>query len=108
MFSTDILGTSWGEINTDIASNFKIGKKVQSLLGINYFNFNVPIDNNRDGFTDLTIQNKISIFNKVNFERNKNRLFFIAGRYVCEDRWGGDMNWNKNFRGGHSISIHTN
>lgn len=110
LFSADIFGTSWGEINTDLSSKLKIGKKAQSLLGINYFNYNFPVDNNNDGFTDVTLQNRISVFNKLNLERNKNRVFSIAGRYVYEDRWGGDMKWNKAFRGGDSIygeSIYT-
>lgn len=110
ILSADIFGTSWGEVNTDIAGKFKVGEKAQALLGINYFNYSLPIDKNNDGFTDMTIQNRISIFNKWNFERKDNRLFSIAGRYVYEDRWGGDMRWNKTFRGGDSIygeSIYT-
>lgn len=103
IISLDIFGTSWGEINADIAGKFRAGKKTQSFLGINYFNYSNPIDNNKDGFTDVTLQNRISVFNKWHFERNKNRLFSLAGRYVYEDRWGGDINWNRSFRGGDSI-----
>ena len=110
VFSAEVFVTSWGEINADIAGKFKAGKKSQSLIGINYFNYSNPIDNNNDGFTDVTLQNRISIFNKWNFERKDYRLFSLAGRYVYEDRWGGEMNWNRKFRGGDSIygeSIYT-
>lgn len=110
LLSVDIFGTGWGEVNTDIAAKFKAGKKAQSILGINYFNFQNRVDNNNDGFTDLTLQNRISVFNKWNFDRKDNRVFSVAGRYVYEDRWGGDMNWSKEFRGGDSIygeSIYT-
>ena len=110
LFSADILGTNWGDVNTDLGLKFKVGKKAQSLLGINYFNYQNPIDNNKDGFTDVTLQNRISIFNKWTFDRKDNRLFSIAFRYVNEDRWGGDMLWNKAFRGGDNIygeSIYT-
>lgn len=109
--SADVFGTTWGEVNADIAGKFKVGKKAQSLIGINYFNYQLPIDNNEDGFTDVTLQNRISVFNKWNFERKEKRVFSLAGRYVYEDRWGGDMNWSKEFRGGDSIygeSIYTN
>lgn len=109
--STDVFGTTWGEVNADVASKFKAGNKAQSLIGINYFNYQLPIDNNEDGFTDVTLQHRISIFNKWNFERKERRVFSLAGRYVYEDRWGGDMNWSKEFRGGDSIygeSIYTN
>lgn len=110
IFSADVFGTSWGEVNADLAGKFNAGKKAQSLIGVNYFNYSLPIDNNKDGFTDLTLQNRISVFNKWNFDRKDNRIFSLAGRYVYEDRWGGDMNWSKEFRGGDSIygeSIYT-
>lgn len=110
VFSADVFGTSWGEVNTDIAGKFNAGKKAQALLGVNYFNYSIPIDNNKDGFTDVTLQNRVSVFNKWNIERKDNRIFSLAGRYIQEDRWGGDMNWSKEFRGGDSIygeSIYT-
>lgn len=103
VLSADIFGTSWGEVNTDIAAKFRAGKKAQSLLGVNYFNFQNRVDNNKDQFTDVTLQNRVSVFNKWSFERKDNRVFSIAGRYVYEDRWGGDINWSKEFRGGDSI-----
>ena len=103
IFSTDVMGNSWGAINTDLGVKFNLGKKASSLLGINYFNYNNAIDNNNDNFTDVTLQNRISIFNKWNFKRANNRVFNIAGRYVYEDRWGGEMNWTPEFRGGDSL-----
>lgn len=110
LISADIFGTSWGEINADIAGKFKVGKKANALLGINSFIYDTPIDNNNDGFTDVTLQKRISVFNKWSFDRKDNRIFNVAGRLVYEDRWGGDIRWNKTFRGGDSIygeSIYT-
>lgn len=110
LFSADAFVTSWGEINADLAGKFSLGKKATSLLGVNYFNFNQRIDNNNDNFTDLTLQDRLSVFNKWNFKRKDNRLFSLAGRYVYEDRWGGEMNWTPEFRGGEDIygeSIYT-
>lgn len=111
LVAVDAFGSSWGEVNTDIGIKFKPVNKTQSLLGINYFNYQNPIDNNGDGFTDVTLQNRISIFNKINIERKKDRQFSIAARYIYEDRWGGEMNWHPEFRGGDSVygeSIYTN
>src|SRR5690606_10585807 len=111
LFSADIFGTSWGEVNTDLGLSTKVGKKANILMGINYFNYSNPIDNNNDNFTDLTLQDRISIFQKWNFNRKNNKLFSIAARYFYEDRWGGEMQWNKNYRGGNEIygeSIYTN
>lgn len=109
--TADLMSTTWGEYNVDLGFKFNAGKKASVLTGINYFNFQNKIDNNHDNFTDVTLQNRISVFQKWNFERKENRLFTIAGRYMYEDRWGGDIRWNKSFRGGDQIygeSIYTN
>ena len=111
LLSTDTFVSSRGEVNLDIGLRYNVSEKVQGLLGVNYFNFQNRIDNNKDNFTDMTLQNRISIFNKVNIERKSNKIFTIAGRYVYEDRWGGEMDWEKQFRGGNQIygeSIYTN
>jgi outer membrane receptor for ferrienterochelin and colicins len=110
LVSVDAFGTSWGEYNADLAFKLKAGKKTDILTGINYFNFQNRIDNNHDNFTDMTLQDRLSVFQKWSFQRKKNRLFSIAGRYMYEDRWGGDLRWNESFRGGDSVygeSIYT-
>lgn len=110
-FSADVFSTSWGEYNTDFAFKFNISNKIDVLTGVNYFNYNNPIDQNNDGFTDVTLQDRISVFQKWNFGRPENKVFTIAGRYMYEDRWGGQMNWSKKHRGGNEVyaeSIYTN
>ncbi|MCB0699701.1 MAG: TonB-dependent receptor [Chitinophagales bacterium] len=109
VFSVDVMGTSWHEYNTDVAGKFRLGK-VNNLTGVNYFNYNTPYDKNNDGFTDLTLQNRVSVFNKLSVERKNDRVASVAVRYVYEDRWGGEMNWTKDWRGTDSIygeSIYT-
>ncbi|MFK5974393.1 MAG: TonB-dependent receptor [Flavobacteriaceae bacterium] len=109
-FFVDAFVTDWGEYNLDIGTKIKLGKKTDMLLGINYFNYDTPIDNNGDNFTDLTLQNRISIFQKWNFQRKDARIFSLAGRFFYEDRWGGEMQWTPDFRGGDEIygeSIYT-
>ncbi|WP_235317764.1 MULTISPECIES: TonB-dependent receptor [unclassified Polaribacter] len=109
--TTDTFTSSWGEINTDVGLRYKLSEKIESLLGVNYFNYQNRIDNNEDGFTDLTLQHRISFFNKINIERKNNKVFTIAGRYVYEDRWGGEMDWEKKYRGTnikYGESIYTN
>jgi len=105
-FSIDSFLSGWGEINTDLGYKYALSKKVKGLFGLNYFNYSNPIDNNGDGFTDLTLQDRISIFNKFTFGRK----FSIASRFVYEDRWGGQMGWRPKHRGGSQIygeSIYT-
>lgn len=101
--------TSAGEFNTDVAAAFKL-KRAQTLLGINYYNFQFRWDINNDNFTDVTLQNRLSVFNKWTFNRKHNRIASVAARYIYENRWGGEMQWNKKFRGTDSIygeSIYT-
>lgn len=109
LFSADVFGTSWGEISADVGTKFNVGNAT-SLLGINYFNYQNKVDNNGDNFTDMALQDRVSVFNKWNFRRKENRVASIAARYVYEDRWGGEMNWNKSFRGSDEVygeSIYT-
>jgi outer membrane receptor for ferrienterochelin and colicins len=108
--SFDNFTTSWGEVTTDIGTGYQLSDKTSGILGVSYFNYQNPIDNNGDGFTDMTLQNRISIFNKINFDREDGKLFSIAGRYVYEDRWGGEMDWTSADRGGDEVygeSIYT-
>lgn len=106
----DAFGTGWGEINLDLGIRSDWGKNIQSLTGINGFYYDNPTDNNGDGFTDLTLAKRISVFQKLNFIRPDTKVFNLAGRYVYENRWGGEMDWSPEFRGGDQIygeSIYT-
>ncbi|KAB5490967.1 TonB-dependent receptor [Flagellimonas hadalis] len=109
-FFADGFATGWGEYNLDVGSKIDIGKKTDLLLGVNYFNYDVPIDNNGDNFTDVTLQDRFSIFQKWDVERKNSRVLSLAGRFFYEDRWGGEMQWTPEYRGGDEIygeSIYT-
>jgi outer membrane receptor for ferrienterochelin and colicins len=78
---------------------------------VNYFNFTNPVDVNNDNFTDVTQQQRISLFSKFDFQRPNERLASLGARYVYEDRWGGELQWSKDKRGSDQIyaeSIYTN
>ncbi|RYZ25330.1 MAG: TonB-dependent receptor, partial [Sphingobacteriales bacterium] len=101
--SVDVMGTSWAEMNADLSLKARLGNHLQTLLGINYYNYQQIIDRNGDGFTDVTLQNRVSVFNKWNLIRKHNRVASLAARYVYEDRWGGQTGWSKKWRGSDSI-----
>lgn len=111
VLSADVFTTSWLETSADLGLKFTIGNKVNVLTGVNYYNYDWKQDRNKDNFTDVTLQNRISVFQKWNFKRDQNRIFSIAGRYFYEDRWGGEMNWDaEQHRGGEEVygeSIYT-
>ncbi len=109
-FFADAYLTGWGEYNLDVGTKIEVGKKTDLLLGVNYFNYDEIIDNNGDNFTDLTLQDRISVFQKWNFKREDAKVFSLAGRFFYEDRWGGELQWTPEFRGGDEIygeSIYT-
>jgi outer membrane receptor for ferrienterochelin and colicins len=110
LFSADVFSTTYLETNVDLGMKFSPTKKSTTLLGINYFDYNQVVDKDKDGFTDVTLSERISVFNKWSFQRDNNRLFTIAARGMYEDRWGGDVRWDKKYRGGDEIygeSIYT-
>lgn len=109
-FFVDMFGTHIGEMNLDGAVAARSGN-AHTLLGINYFRFNNRLDINGDNFTDMTLQDRVSVFNKWSFRRPQQRIASFAARYVYEDRFGGEMQWAPEWRGTDSIygeSIYTN
>jgi outer membrane receptor for ferrienterochelin and colicins len=106
----DIFSTSWLEHNLDASAKLKLGS-LTGLVGINYFHFQNRVDNNGDGFTDATLQERLSAFTKWTAERDDKGETSLAVRYVAENRFGGQMHWSPEFRGGDSVygeSIITN
>lgn len=102
VFSIDVMGTSWQEYNADIALKNRIGKRATALTGINIYNYTNPIDNNADNFTDVTLQERATIFQKWDLSKN-GKIFTLAGRYFYEDRYGGEMQWTPKDRGGDEV-----
>ncbi len=101
--SFDLFSTSWAEQHLDAGLKWQVGEKTSSLLGLNTFWFNKPIDKNGDGFTDVAQQKRVSLFNKWQWARPENRLAQFGARYVWEDRWGGQSTWTPAFRGGDEL-----
>jgi outer membrane receptor for ferrienterochelin and colicins len=107
----DYYTTSYLENNFDLGLRSRLGKKVIYMGGLNGYLFDHKTDINKDNFTDVTLQKRISLFSKILIQRKNEKEFSIAARYVGEDRWGGEMNWTKAFRGGDSVygeSIYAN
>lgn len=102
ILAVDLMATSWEEYNVDVSAKGQLGK-ASSLLGVNYYHYQTPIDKNNDGFTDVTLQRRLSIFNKWGVARTDNRVASLGLRYVNENRWGGQMNWTDADRGSGDI-----
>lgn len=110
LLTTQIMSSSWKEHSLDAGLRLKLGNKISALTGIHYFNYQDRADHNNDQFTDVALQHRVSVFQKLQWQRKQDRLATIAGRYFYEDRWGGDTRWAKPFRGTDSLygeSIYT-
>lgn len=106
----DLSTTSRQEHSGDLAFSFQRGK-ARALAGINGFWYDKLHDTNKDGFTDVTQQKRIALFNKWLFARRGGRVASLALRYLHENRWGGEVEWTPRWRGTDSIygeSIRTN
>ena len=107
----DMQTTSWLESNLDFGYLTKLGEKSNMLTSVNAFLFDEKYDFNNDNFTDLALQKRVSLFNKLQWKNDSNQTANMVLRYAYEDRWGGEMNWNPSFRGGDQVygeSIYTN
>ncbi|MBD2713962.1 TonB-dependent receptor [Microvirga sp. STR05] len=101
-FSADIFGTSHRDLNLDLGTAAKVGT-ASTLLSTNLYGYNQRRDVNRDGFTDVPTQHRVSVFNKWSWQRPEQRAASLAGRYYYEDRFGGQLGWRPEFRGGDSV-----
>ncbi len=108
--TVQFMSSSWKEHTLDAGLKLAVSKKVSTLVGLHYFNYQDRADHNQDHFTDVALQHRMSLFNKYQWTRKHNRVATLAGRYFYEDRWGGDTRWTKKFRGTDSLygeSIYT-
>ena len=97
-YQADVFGTSVGEMNADLSTRFMAGR-ASSLVGVNAFNFGTLWDINHDNFTDVTLQKRISVFNKWTLPTRTGKSSSIAWRYFTENRWGGELQWTEGDRG---------
>jgi outer membrane receptor for ferrienterochelin and colicins len=106
-FFADAFATGWGEVNVDIGFKANIGNAAAVLTGINYFNYSNPIDNNKDNFTDLTLQDGFR-FSKMEFQKGQQITLSQGVIFMKTD---GEANYNgKKYRGGTDVygeSIYT-
>jgi outer membrane receptor for ferrienterochelin and colicins len=102
-FSFDNMTTSWLENNTDFGYKVKLKEKTSILGGINVFNYNQKSDYNKDGFTDIPVQNRASLFSKIQYKHLDKASSEFGIRGLIENRWGGQTNWNEQWAGSDSI-----
>jgi len=98
----DYYSSSYSEHNLELSSKINTSK-LDNLIGMSGHYFNKIYDINNDGFTDIALQKRISLFNKLSIHRANQKEFSIAGRLFYENRWGGQTHWTSEFKGSDSI-----
>lgn len=92
------------ELKANFAITPKIGKRVFTTVSGDYYYNDRRMDFNNDGFTDIPLNNRISLFNKWQVNDKKDRMVFsLAARYYNEDRFGGVLDWTKEDRASDSV-----
>lgn len=92
------------EWNADAVLSARIGSRIDGMISTNYFRNDRAMDFNADNFTDIPLNERVSVFNKWQLkDRNGDKVASIAARYYNEDRFGGVLNWTPDYLGSDSI-----
>lgn len=91
-----------GEWNLDFGAAPAVGKS-HSLISGNFYRLGNRIDQNGDNFTDVPLAQRLSLFNKWQFQRQAGRMAQVAAKAYGEDRFGGVLQWQPNDAGSDSI-----
>ena len=92
------------ELNASFAVTPKLGKHWYTTVSGDYYRNDLRLDENNDGFTDIPISERISLFNKWQMNNDKGqKTFSLAARYYNEDRFGGVLDWTEADRASDSI-----
>lgn len=98
----DMKLSTYLESTIDATLKLKQGK-ANGILAFSNFNQNMKWDFDKDNFTDVPLQNRVSVFNKWQFNNKYDKKSIVIGRYAFDRRYGGQLNYNKNWQGTDSI-----
>ncbi len=89
----NLYGNIMGRSEVNIHVGDKLNKKWSTLL-LAHGNMNqIPLDNNNDGFMDITLKRQINIFNRWKYKGEKFRCQFGV-RGIVEEKTGGELDFN--------------
>ena len=112
LLNVDLRYTTHDELKTELSYAPKLNDRVYMSLSGDYYRNKYRMDYNNDGFTDIPLNNRLSVFNKwtVLSKDKEDKVFSIGARYLFEDRFGGKLDWTNANRGGDQVygeSIYT-
>lgn len=95
--SLDAVGTSHGERTLDVS--VRSTGRVKGLWGVHHYASPFRIDQNLDGFTDLPIQNRLSVMHRQLRTRPNGLRTSWYARGFSESRWGGQLDFDPQLKG---------
>jgi len=101
-WTADYSVTSHAELGLDLGAAYRIGK-LRVLSSVNGFSMSRPFDHNGDGFADIPVQQRYSLFQKISLPGSSWGKATFAIRRFGEYRWGGQMHWEEQFAGTDSV-----
>lgn len=102
--------SSVGESSLDFSLAPGVGR-VRGLLSGNLSRMATFVDGNGDGFSDVPLSTRASLFAKLDYSPRERRVLGLTAKYYHEDRFGGVEEWTRADRGSGSVygeSISTN
>ncbi|MFO7894515.1 MAG: TonB-dependent receptor [Longimicrobiales bacterium] len=107
--SVDARQTDHGATSVDFAVAPSVGS-TRGLVSGTFYRQGEFLDDNGDGYADVTLDTRLSLFGKVHLEAERGGGLSLAGKYYHEDRFGGERGWTKEDRGSDEVygeSIYT-
>lgn len=97
-YTVDASVTGYGEAVVDASVSPRRGN-VSALLSGNLRHLDRFLDENGDGFTDVTQTQQASLFGKLSVSEARGTGLEVVGKYYREDRFGGVEAWTPAHRG---------
>jgi outer membrane receptor for ferrienterochelin and colicins len=108
-YVVDFSANDLSEMSVDFALAPTVGRG-RTLLSGSMYHFDRFVDRNSDGFSDLTRNTRVSLFNKWSYGSLDPKGFDAYVKYYGENRMGGTSEYNRSLRGSDEIygeSIYT-
>ncbi len=108
-YVVDLNANDLSEMNVDFALAPAVGRG-RTLISGSIYHFDRFVDRNSDGFSDLTRNTRVSLFNKWSYGSLDPKGFDAYVKYYGENRMGGTAAFNRSMRGSDEVygeSIYT-
>ena len=101
-FFGDVRYSSYDELNAEVGFRIPAGKAT-GLITASLMRMGTHWDKDHDGFTDMPLTTRFTLFSKWTFRNKFKKPSSVYGRYVYEDRLGGQLGYSRQWLGSDSV-----